>query len=624
MHSPFRTIIVRQDLLWFAVIVLFGACAILMHQRSTDFLGEDVFYAEAAQSLLHHGFYGVNGAPETTQPPGLAGILAGLFAVFGYSYAVSVGAMALFETLGFMLAYELLQRRVPKLVAASICILLLSSPLYFAWATRMVYACFPYFFTTMGALLAGEEYEKADTVRSRVVWGSVFTGAVAASLLIASGTIALLGAMVAVVAATALKDRRLARTRLLKFLPALLVGIAVQGMWMHRKPAPLEWSLPGYPASYVNQLKVKYGNYPELGMAKWSDIPQRVTTNLVIESDIMAQLLLRHGVNRTKTAVVIVPVLLIAIGWAYSVLKTRGTELVDWYFAGYEVIYLLWPWTMEPRFLLPIAPLACFYIWRGIHAIILASKTKPRLVGIIWLPLALFMTFSGAKWIYAHRDMGYGDLPDELLVPVWLISAGCACWMAFKGESIFPRETSPGAEQWLTRPMGGWEVSPLRLVRYAAYLMVVGLILIGTRIEARIARENLSAANIVSAEVTGTGEVLASEVEAGVWLNSHTPPNSVVMARHWPTVYHYAQRKLIWFAPISDPAVLLEGIVKHRVDYVVVVKHSYPYYLPDDDYCFDRLLAAHAGNFHLVLQTANLRIFRVVQNVDAGTSRATS
>jgi len=40
-------------------------------------------------------------------------------------------------------------------------------------------------------------------------------------------------------------------------------------------------------------------------------------------------------------------------------------ELIEWYFAGYELIYLLWPWTMELRFLLPIAPLACFYIWQG-------------------------------------------------------------------------------------------------------------------------------------------------------------------------------------------------------------------------------------------------------------------
>src|SRR5437667_50653 len=166
----------KTDLIFFVLIIVFGASAVLLHQRTADFWGEDVFYADAAHSLLHDGFYGVNGNPETTQPPGLPGILAVLFSIFGYSYAASAGAMA--------------------------------------------------------------------------------------------------------VVVTSLRDRRLARTRLLKYLPVLLVGIAVQGAWMHRKPAPSEWSLPGYPGSYLQQLKLKRGNYPELGMAKWSDIPDRVTTNL--------------------------------------------------------------------------------------------------------------------------------------------------------------------------------------------------------------------------------------------------------------------------------------------------------------------------------------------------------
>ena len=603
----------RPDLIVFLVIVTFGLSAILLRQRTADFMGEDAFYADAAQSLLHHGLYGVNGNPETTQPPGLSGILAALFAMFGYSYAVSVCAMAVLETLGFVAVYELLRRHAPRLVAAVICILLLSSPVYFAWATRMVYACFPYFFTTMIALLSGEEYDQAGTARSRIVWGAVMTAAVAASLLIATGTIALLGAMVAVIVLTAFKDRRLARQRLMKFLPVLLVGIVVQGLWMHRKPAPLEWPLNGYPASYLNQIKLKNGNYPESGLAKWSDIPERVGTNLLAESEILAQLVLRHGVNPTKLAVVIVPVLLIAVGWLYSVRNTGGTSLVDWYFAGYQFVYLLWPWKMEARFFLPIAPLACFYLWKGVNGLILAAKSKPRVVGIIWLPLALFMAVSGAQWVYRHRATGYGDAPDELLIPVWLISAVYAFWMAFKGQSAVSWEGSSMAQSWLGRLMDTWRISPLRLARGAGYFIVVSLVVIGIAIEARIARENLSTTDSVDVERTGISEIMAEEVEAGIWLRSNTSPESVVMASHWPTVRHYSERKSVWFAPISDPEILLEGIAKHRVDYVVVISHVSPYYLPDDDYCFGRLVAAHADNFRLVLQRDNLRIFKVVQ-----------
>jgi hypothetical protein len=160
--------------------------------------------------------------------------------------------------------------------------------------------------------------------------------------------------------------------------------------------------------------------------------------------------------------------------------------------------------------------------------------------------------------------------------------------------------------------MGTSRISPLQLARGAGYLIVVGLVMIGIAIEARMARENLRTAVSSDAERTSVGEVMAPEVEAGIWLRSNTPPESVVMARHLPTVCHYAERKLVWFAPISDPDILLKGIEKHRVDYVVAIKHVPPYYLPDDDYCCSRLLAAHAGNFRLVLQRDNLRIFKVV------------
>ena len=59
--------------------------------------------------------------------------------------------------------------------------------------------------------------------------------------------------------------------------------------------APMEWPLPGYPGAYLEQVKLKSGNHPELGIAKWSDIPARVNTNLLVETEILAHLVLRTG-----------------------------------------------------------------------------------------------------------------------------------------------------------------------------------------------------------------------------------------------------------------------------------------------------------------------------------------
>ena len=93
------------------------------------------------------------------------------------------------------------------------------------------------------------------------------------------------------------------------------------------------------------------------------------------------------------------------------------------------------------------------------------------------------------------------------------------------------------------------------------------------------------------------------------------------MARHWITVHHHANRKVVWFPPISDPDVLFEGIRKHGVDYIVVVRHSSPYYLPDDDYCFERLLQRHSSSFRLALVKGGLRVFEVQRGPHAEMQR---
>ena len=122
---------------------------------------------------------------------------------------------------------------------------------------------------------------------------------------------------------------------------------------MLRKPAPLEWKLPGYPAPYLEQLKVKNGNYPELGMAKWTDIPGRIGKNLLGEADVVTEVVIRHGVNERRVSMLVIPILLSAVGWAYSLWLAGGVDVVAWYFAMYETVYLLWPFQMEPRFVLP-------------------------------------------------------------------------------------------------------------------------------------------------------------------------------------------------------------------------------------------------------------------------------
>jgi hypothetical protein len=488
-------------------------------------------------------------------------------------------------------------------------VVLISSPVYFRMATQEVWPGVPVFFTTTLALLAFEEYERAGSRTWKIIWAVALTLATVASVMIASGAMALLGGLVAVIAVTLFRDKRLAVIRLKGLLPIVLVVAIVQGFWMHQKAAPLEWQLPGYPRSYVQQLKVKSGNYPELGTISWSDIPKRIWTNAATQADIFLEIVMRHGIRPAKTFVVIVPVLLIAFGWARSVGK-EGEGLLAWYFAGYEFIYLLWPWRTEYRFFLPIAPLACWYLWKSLESLRYLLTSRQRVVAILLVPFALLLGLSGWYWMYSHPNEGLGLLPDEVMAAVWWILAISAAWVACSGRPLSTLVVNSEVPRWLRRAAGIRRQTIVRAAIVASACVVMILIGVGVLTDIALAGSNVEYPDLLAAR-NHSAVPMWPDIEGGEWVRSHTPVNSVVMARQVPLVHHYANRRLVWFAPISNSDVLMNGIVKHGVDYVVVVKHSPAYYLPDDDYCFDRLLTKYNDAFRIVFRDSNLRIFEV-------------
>ena len=110
----------------------------------------------------------------------------------------------------------------------------------------------------------------------------------------------------------------------------------------------------------------------------------------------------------------------------------------------------------------------------------------------------------------------------------------------------------------------------------------------------------------------------SADAEAGSWIRSHTDADTVVMARQVPSVYHYAQRKVIWFPPSSNPQLLMSGIAQHMVNVVVVVQRESPYYFPPEDVCFAALLKAYPDLFRLIYDAPQFKIFGVTTNTLLG------
>jgi hypothetical protein len=594
--SPIRI----ADVGVWAAIVGFGALQFFLYQRASDFLFDDVFVADCAKSLLH-GFYGIAGRPETNQPPGTAAVLAVVCFFGACSRAAYLRTMAVLSTLGFLATYELLRRQAPRAVAASICLLLISSQLYFSLATQWIIPLFPFFFVTMSALLVARKFEESESIGGCVAWGALLTVLIAGSVLTASAGIALLGAIVASVGMSFILKRPNAMSQIRKYAAVLVLGIMAQGLWMLQKPAPPEWPLPGYPRPYVEQLKVKNGNYPELGMATPKDMAVRMAKNALEHAVLLEQTLYRQWINVAwMSALILGPMILILLGWAYSVWLTGGGGLQEWYFVGHEFIYLLWPWNLEARFFLPIAPLACLYLWRGGEAVVLVAKSKPRLLGFAWVPISAILTYCTWLWVrsaWAHGGAGRGGVQGKISLMIWVFSGVLAIWMIWGGTS-WTNIVSRFAD-WLEQgaPL-------LRVSQLLGVLIVIALIAVGLKEQIEIGRNNLDYGRVAA--------LVPPDVRAGEWVKSHTEADAVVMARNLPTVYHYAQRRMVWFPPSTDAKVLIDGIQRLKVNYVVVITRQNDYYLPPDKDCFDRLDSAYPEDFHLIMRAPDFSVFQVV------------
>jgi hypothetical protein len=608
ISSPIRW----ADILIFALILCLGTWQFFLVDRARDFLHDDVFFADSARSIVEHGYYGINGYPETNMPPGLAAIFALLCITGACGHIVFLRAIVVCGTLGFLATYELLRHQAPRAVAAAICLLLISSRIHFELVTQVVWPCYPYFFTAMSALLVARQLEKATRLTSRIAWGALLTALIVASLLFASAGIAFLGAIVASISVIFLRDRRLAFARLKTYAAVLLVGVLVQGLWMHQHVensagiAAQEWPVPGFPHSYVAQLKLKDGREPELGMVTLRDIPSRVLKNAYEHANLLSQMLMQRGIYLAWMSIATIGVLLlIIVGWCYSMWPSGG-RLQEWYFAGYEFIYLLWPWQLEARFFLPVAPLACLYAWRGGKAIVLLARNRPRFLGLTWLPVAILLAVN--SWLWMHGIGTASHLPhagyqDETSFVVWLLSAILAVWMVWAGTSWL-RPVS--RLSWRASTIGGHEPEPVRIAQLLGLVVVACLIFVGLKKQVAIGRTNLDLSSAVNR--------LTRDAEAGEWIRSHTDANAVVMARQVPTVCHYSDRSVIWFPPSSNPQLLMQGILGQRVNYVLVVRREYDYYLPPDDQCFNPLLAAYPDAFRSVHQGPHFGVFKVIKN----------
>jgi len=588
------------DLLVYAVILLIGAFQFTHYVRTSDFVS-DPGYPDLAQSILERGSYQFDFLPEATLPPGFPLILAAVGRFAGLSPATLFPVLAVSTALGLLVAYELLRRVESRGLAAVACLLMGSSPSLFGVNTGLVFPEMPFFLASMLALLLALKIDSGPHGKAVIGWALVLGLVLALAVLIRSVGIALLIGLGTWIAASFLAAPETGWRRLRYFTIPLILGMTAQlgwSVWAQRHEA-LEWpQLPGYPQSYLSQLKVKDGQHPELGMASIADIPARIGRNIISRTVGFGEMLTRKHISPFWSSPAICGVLiLIVVGLAYSL--RNGGQLHDWYFLWGECIFLVWPWDFRERFLFPVLPLACLYLWRGLQALKECSRRAPKVVGLLAIVSGSILTSASAAFALHvatfptevnHARMDHVQPIASVLFWGVLVAIGF-------GLLLVPTS----AFEWFNRlPWPRISIS-LRAVATLGALVIVAS---GIQVQVAYGRYNL--------HPDVTHQEFYPEIKAAQWIQANQPSGRVIMAREQDTVFHYTRRRVVWFPPISDPQVLMDGVRRFHVALLLVVHHSNSYWLPAEDVCFKRLLQAYGSLFRLIHQDGNYEIFEVL------------
>jgi len=594
------------DLAVYALILCLGAVPFLLYEKAPDSLHEDVSYVELAKSLLYNHSYVNNFVTEKVEPPGLPIILAGACATFGCSHDILGRTMPLFLTLGLLVSYEVIRRQRGRLAAAASCLLLISSPALFVFVSSMMWPSYPYFLVSMLVLVLAPKVDTQTGGPRRFLAAALLAFLMVGAIMIQSAGIALIGALLGWCLLVYLRDSSHAWSRLKLIAPAILLAVLFQVFWLQRGSNPPEWSLPGYRQGYFSQLKAKNGNYPELGYASTRDIVARVENNLNEHTRyLLGEVLIRRWISPSWASIGVAGgVILILLGIGCS-LPRDDSRLCALYFVAYESIYLFWPWSFEtPRFTLPILPLACLYLVEGALALWRWLEHYPRRVGAALLPVCVVLAiFASRQGLAASAGQGYQEKVSAI---IWAICAAFCTLLIWKG-SLPPIKLPP----WAHNLAGSYRVGNLSFssIRLLAVFALMSLVVGGVAVEIPMGRENLAKGSI---RLESNPEFQASR-----WIKTHTVPQTIVASRLVSLLHHYSGRRVIWFPPITDPGVLMRGIRKHQIQYVIVVDRGFNYYLPPDPVSFDLLSKAYPQAFQLAYQNGQVKIYEVLPDSSA-------
>jgi hypothetical protein len=356
----------REPGLWIvAAATALYACVVVPYWQPT---WDSATYITLAKSLVSGDGYTYMGYDHTKYPPGFPLMLAPIVAMFGRSFLLMRCLEAACAVAAIGVAYALLRRAAGVGIAAAAATMTAASYALLFEATRIL-SDLPYMLVSLVALLAIERLRLARSRRLLVI---------ATCLCIAAYLTRIVGIALALAAAISfLCDAPRRPLRKSARDAAILLGCAslVVAAWMgrnalarHQLPPTLREAL-----SYERELVVANPSDLQGGSVGLKAFGGRLVTNGRYYAEMTARLLTSKRSARKALALVVVA------GWACVAVWRRTS--VEWYFAGYIAIYLIWPAHQGERFLVPALPLIYYYGLRGVSEAVGAAARLAKASG---------------------------------------------------------------------------------------------------------------------------------------------------------------------------------------------------------------------------------------------------
>jgi 4-amino-4-deoxy-L-arabinose transferase-like glycosyltransferase len=583
------------DLTTYILISGFAIFQLSFYQRTESFEPDSSFYIGLAHSMVHQGTYEFNFKPHVLYPPGFPAILALLSLIFGTSYKVFILSMPLFGAAGLIISYLLVRQMENRALACAGSLLLASTPYFFSMTTEIINADLPFLVTSMLTLFLGMKLDKpAFGWEPYLLWIG-FVLSLIASLLIRTVGIALLFGLGAWIVISYFGKRDI--RHIVRFAPVLILGGVVEGFWFRWTWKVKHNVAQEGAADYLSYVMQTDPHRPELGKASLTGLFLRVCDNLVRQSAHLVELISRKSwVDPLWYSPLIAGCIIFLIVGLITSLRQRGGSFAEWYFICYAGIYLLWPFDVGPRFLLPAFPLTFLFAWRGVVWVHRRLREKPSAVvpwGIlisVGLLLGALVTLKGANsGVSAQAKLNVG--------------LGALSVIAFS-SLLSKRVTLLCRRMWGEIEGKFGEKFQIQTVTGIGLLVV--LILAGVSVQLSMAQQNLL--------YNPAGDVHRPSAEAASWIAAHTASNDTVIAGEEAIVHRISGRKVAFFPVTNAPDRLLKSINGQAANFLIVVCERASNMFPTEPERLRPLTSGYPGLLRLAHEGPCYQIFRIDQS----------